>query len=278
MRRIGLLLTVCGVIAPGFALRNGPVSAAGPEKEAPRKAAKPKILFYSQSFGYRHGVVTRPLTGELSHAEKVFKQIATKAGYEVFLSQDFHDLGGDACKQYDAIVFYTSGNPLISRGEMMKWLRAGGALIGIHSATDSFRADADYAKGWPEYVKSIGAAFKTHGQQRAPVMKVEVPDHPATAMLDKEWKLLDEIYVFTEESFSRDNVRVLISVDTAKTPEADLKAMQMTPGGDHAIAWTNTVGKGRVFYTSLGHRKDVWTNPTYQQHLLGGIAWALGKD
>ena len=239
---------------------------------------KKKILFYSQSFGFRHSVVTRPLTGELSHAEKIFKQIATQAGYEVFLSQDFHDLGGDACKQYDAIVFYTSGNPLINRDGLLKWLRAGGAFIGIHAAADSFRGDADYAKGWPDYVKFIGAAFKTHGQQKAPTMKVEVRDHPATAMLDKQWKLLDEIYVFTEESFSRDNVRVLISVDTAKTPEADLKAMKMTPGGDHGIAWTNTEGKGRVFYTALGHREDVWTNPTYQKHLIGGIAWALGKD
>ncbi len=239
---------------------------------------KKKILFYSQSFGFRHSVVNRPLTGELSHAEKIMKEILTKAGYQVFLSQDFHDLEGDACKQYDAIVFYTSGNPLIDRDALLKWLRSGGAFIGIHAATDSFRGDTDYAKGWPEYVKFIGAAFKIHGEQRAPTMKVEVPDHPATEMLDREWKLLDEIYTFTEESFSRDNVRVLISVDTEKTPKADLKAMKMKPDGDHGIAWTNTEGKGRVFYTSLGHREDVWTNPTYQKHLLGGITWALGED
>jgi type 1 glutamine amidotransferase len=35
-------------------------------------------------------------------------------------------------------------------------------------------------------------------------------------------------------------------------------------------------GKGRVWYTAMGHREDVWTNPTFQQILIGGIKWALG--
>lgn len=43
------------------------------------------------------------------------------------------------------------------------------------------------------------------------------------------------------------------------------------------MAWTRTEGKGRIFYTSLGHREDVWTNPVWRQHLLGGMAWALEK-
>jgi hypothetical protein len=27
----------------------------------------------------------------------------------------------------------------------------------------------------------------------------------------------------------------------------------------------------------MGHRKDVWTNPTFQAVLLEGIAWAVGN-
>lgn len=241
-------------------------------------SGKKKILFYSQSFGFRHSVVVRPLTGELSHAEKIFKDIATKAGYEVFLSQDFNDLNGDQAKQYDAIVFYTSGNPLINREALLQWLRGGGAFIGIHAATDSFRNDQSCAKGWPEYVKFIGAAFRGHQEQRVATLKVEVPDHPATKMLADGWKLQDEFYLFSNETYSRERVRVLLSIDTNKTPPDDLKAMGMKPGGDFPVAWTNTEGKGRVFYTSLGHREDVWTNPKFQEHLLGGIAWALQRD
>jgi len=234
-------------------------------------AGKKKVLFYSQSFGFRHSVVTRPLTGELSHAEKILKDIATKAGYQVFLSQDHNDLKGDEFKNYDAIVFYTSGNPPINRENLVKWVRGGGAFIGIHAATDSY-------KDWPEYVKMIGAAFKNHQAQRAATLKVEVRDHPATAMLEPSWTLQDEYYLFTTESYSRDNVKVLISADTEKTSKADLEAMGMAPGGDFPIAWVKNEGKGRVFYTSLGHREDVWTNPLFQKHLLGGIGWTLGKD
>ena len=41
--------------------------------------------------------------------------------------------------------------------------------------------------------------------------------------------------------------------------------------------WARKHGKGRVFFSSMGHREDVWTNKTFQQVLLGGIAWALGN-
>ena len=267
MKKVHWLLTVGVLGCVGGALL---CLAEGP------KADKKKILFYSQSFGFRHSVVARPLTGELSHAEKIFKEVATKAGYEVFLSQDHNDLKGDQFKKYDAIVFYTSGNPLINRENLMKWLKDGGALIGIHAATDSFRMKDDYTEGFPEYIQAIGGSFRGHKSQRAATLKIEVTDHPATTMLAQSWKLKDEYYLFAD--CSRDNVRMLISVDTEKTSADDLKAMGMKPDGDYGIAWTNTVDKGRVFYTALGHREDVWTNELFQKHLLGGVAWTLGKD
>jgi hypothetical protein len=91
-------------------------------------------------------------------------------------------------------------------------------------------------------------------------------------MLGAEWQLKDEIYQFND--FDRDNVHMLMSIDTDKT---DLKPQKMEPGKYYPVSWTRTEGKGRIFYTSLGHRLDVWENPLYQQHLLGGIAWALGE-
>ena len=41
--------------------------------------------------------------------------------------------------------------------------------------------------------------------------------------------------------------------------------------------WARTYGKGRVFYTSLGHREDVWGNPIFQQIAYAGLAWAMGN-
>lgn len=227
--------------------------------------AKKKILFFSQSEGFRHGMVCRPLTGEMAPAEQIFKDIATRAGYQVFFSQDFHDLGGKKdFKNYDAIIFYTSGDVKIDKDGLYEWVRDGGAFIGIHSATDTWKQD-------PKYIKFIGGAFKTHGQGNKEVtIKVEDTESPATRMLGKQWKLVDEIYHIVD--FSRDNVHMLLSIDTTQT---DLKPQKMEPGQYYPVAWTRTEGKGRVFYTSLGHRKEVWEDPKYQQHLLNGIAWAL---
>jgi hypothetical protein len=44
------------------------------------------------------------------------------------------------------------------------------------------------------------------------------------------------------------------------------------------IAWVKEYGDGKVLHMSLGHREDVWTNPTYQESLLGGVKWILGVE
>lgn len=237
--------------------------------------ARKKILFFSPSYGFRHSVVTRPTTGELSHAEKVLKEMAGKAGYELHVSQDFNDLSNDnQYKQYDAIIFYTTGTPPINRKALMKYIREGGALVGIHTATDTFHSDGGCGKAWPEYVSMIGGSFKTHGSQQEVVFKIEDPSHPAAAVVPAGWRIKDEIYLFN--NYSRDNVKVLLSVDTEKLSDEVLKELQMKRGGDYPVSWVREEGDGRVFYTSLGHREDVWTNPVWQKHVLAGLDWAMG--
>lgn len=250
---------------------------------------KKTILFYSESFGFPHSVVRRPLSGELSHAEKVLKEMGEKAGYEVFVTQTFKDLEKDAqFKDFDAIVLYTTGNPLINREALLNWLREGGALIGIHTATDTFHhpqggeaisvgdTKAKWAiPDWPDYTRIMGAAFKTHGAQQTVTIKIDDPNHPATQGMQADWKINDEIYIF--ERYNKD-VHQLLSIDTDQLSDEALKKLKMTKGEFYPVAWTNTEGKGRVFYTSLGHREDVWTNPVWQKHVLAGIAWALEQN
>ncbi len=258
------------------------------EKAEGKTDGKKKILFYSESFGFPHSVVRRPLSGEMCHAEKMLKEIGEKAGYEIEVTQTFKDLEKvGQFKDYDAIVLYTTGNPLISREGLLKWLRSGGALIGIHTATDSFHhpmggdvpmTDSEIAKwvipDWPDYTKIMGAAFKTHGKQQTVSFKINDPNHPATKPIPADWQIRDEIYQF--DRYNKD-VHLLLSIDTEKLSDEALKELKMKKGEFYPVSWTNTEGKGRVFYTSLGHREDVWTNPVWQQHLLGGIAWALGQ-
>ncbi|MCS7208646.1 MAG: ThuA domain-containing protein, partial [Fimbriimonadales bacterium] len=111
--------------------------------------------------------------------------------------------------------------------------------------------------------------FAYHGQQTKVVAKVEKPDHPAVAHLAPAWTVFDEIYLFKENN--RKKVQVLLSLDRHPddgTPQAGKE-------GDYLLAWCREYGSGRVFYTALGHRLDVWQSEEYQRHLLGGIKWAL---
>jgi type 1 glutamine amidotransferase len=174
---------------------------------------------------------------------------------------------------FDAVMFLnTTGDlPLPDRHGFIEWIRQGHAFIGVHAATDTFH-------GYPEYIAMLGGEFNHHGAQVSVNCLNLDPAHPACVSLPPIWTVFDEIYQF--KNFDRGSVQVLLALDrhpNEKTP------------GFYPVAWCRTFGTGRVFYTSLGHRDDVWDetvanhrmNPpevslAYQRHLLGGILWTLG--
>jgi hypothetical protein len=115
----------------------------------------------------------------------------------------------------------------------------------------------------------IGGEFLQHGPQVKVACINEDLRHPATRRVGKgqTYEVFDEIYQF--KNFHRDQVHGLLTLD--KHPNNG------TPG-DYPIAWCKQFGRGKVFYTSLGHREEVWESTTYQDHILGAIRWALGLD
>jgi type 1 glutamine amidotransferase len=95
-------------------------------------------------------------------------------------------------------------------------------------------------------------------------LQVQDGSHAATKGMASPLEVFDEIYLF--KSFERDKVKTLVALD--KHPN------EGTPGF-YPLAWTRAHGKGRVFYTALGHREDVLEADWYRKHLLGGTLWAL---
>ncbi|MCU0706522.1 MAG: ThuA domain-containing protein, partial [Fimbriiglobus sp.] len=83
----------------------------------------------------------------------------------------------------------------------------------------------------------------------------------------------DEIYIFTDEPYSRDKLRIIISCEKGSFKEAK----DSRKDGDYAISWCKEEGKGKVFYTALGHDEKVWKDEKFQAHLFGGLAWATGQ-
>lgn len=176
-------------------------------------------------------------------------------------------MSSQALAQYDGVIFAnTTGMlPLPDPDAFIKWVHSGKAFIGMHSATDTF-------KDFDAFVDMIGGHFRSHGPQLEVDLINEDETHPATRHFRSRFKMYDEIYLF--ERFHREKVHGLLTLD--QCPHKGWK--NSGHPGDYPVAWCKQYGQGKMFYTSLGHREDVWENPEYQQHVLGGIKWALGLE
>ena len=220
-------------------------------------AAPKKLLVVTVTKGFRHDSI--PTT------ERLLEQLGKDSGaYTVDYARSDDDLTAKMSPKglaaYDGVVFAsTTGDlPLPDRQAFLDWIGAGHAFVGIHAATDTYH-------GFPPFVEMIGGEFKTHGPQVKVALLVQDAAHPATKGMANPTEVFDEIYQF--KSFDKERVHVLLALD--KHPN------EGTPGY-YPLSWTRTHGKGRVFYTALGHREDVLEADWYRKHLLGGVLWALG--
>lgn len=208
---------------------------------------------------------------------EVEKSKDAEKAWQEQVKQNLRPLSPENLKKYDAVFFVnTTGDlPLPDPKGFIQWIEAGHAFVGMHSAADTFH-------GFPLYREMLGAEFKTHGPQVSVDAINEDNQCAACKHLPAKWTVYDEIYQM--KNFDRTKVHGLLTLD--KHPN------DKTPG-DYPIAWKKEYGKGRVFYTSLGHREDIWDAETpenfkrmnpkevslaYQKHIMGGIRWALGLE
>jgi uncharacterized protein len=266
MNRRELLLSAGATIVGLSAL---PASLLLAQEEGKKKQ---KVLYFTRSAGFQHPPITRQ-GDELSKSEKLLTAWGKDAGIEVVCSKDGAVFDGDL-DQYDAFVFYTSGNlcgkcevpqpdsPMSEEGKkkFLAAIEAGKGFVGIHSATDSFRTS-----GVDPYIAMIGAEFVVHGAQQKATMEVVSPKFPGMEGLGKSFRLHEEWYA--QHKFAKDLHVILVQ---------DTEGMQGEPyqRPSYPGTWARMQGKGRVFYTSMGH-DEIWLTPVFKQVLMGGVAWAL---
>jgi type 1 glutamine amidotransferase len=231
-------------------------------------AASKNVLVVTVTKGFRHSSIPT--------AEKVIGELAQKSGaftvdYVRTDEEMARKMTAQELQKYDAVIFAnTTGDlPLPDKDAFMAWIKSGKGFVATHSGSDTFH-------GYRPYIEMLGGEFETHKSQAQVDCINEDPKHPACRHLGPTFRVKDEIYLM--KNFDVTKVHPLLMLD--KHPN------EKTPG-IYPIAWAKEYGKGRVFYTSLGHREDVWDptapkseNPpsvaeAYQQHLLGGIKWVL---
>jgi type 1 glutamine amidotransferase len=143
----------------------------------------------------------------------------------------------------------------------------GNGFVGIHAAMDT-----NYK--WPEYGEMIGGWFDQHPWMtfNAPIVN-ESPDFPAVRHFPPEFVKFDEIY--QPMDWSRDKVDVLLSLDASRLDYANNPRIHRQDH-DFAVAWSKMYGKGRVFYSTLGHTEESWDDPDIRRMYFEAIKWVLG--
>jgi len=183
-------------------------------------------------------------------------------------------VNAETLKKFDVVLFFTTGNPLDEHEvkDLVSWVKAGGAVAGTHCGSDTLYPDKN--RPWQAgYGDLIGAYFDGHPWHQKIKVKVEDPKHAAGMSFKEGDEITDEIYQFRAEPYSRGKLHIILSVDNSSIDVSKGKRQD----NDYAISWCQEIEKGRTFYTSLGHRKEVWDDKRFQDHLFGGLKWCVKR-
>jgi type 1 glutamine amidotransferase len=172
---------------------------------------------------------------------------------------------------FDLLIFASTSGELdmdaSQKQDMMSFIKEDGkGFVGIHSALDT-----NYT--WPEYGEMLGGWFDEHPWMtfNAPIVN-EDPNFPAVRHLPSAFVKYDEIY--QPKAWSRDKVNVLLSLDPSKL-DYDNNPKIHRADHDFPVAWSKMYGKGRVFYSTLGHTEESWKDPDVRTMYFEAIKWAL---
>ncbi len=265
MRRYLALAAIVG--ACGSAPDGGP--DAGPPPDRPwgvidgacrGQPGRPRVMVYSRENLWRH----------LSnfYARLAIYDMCTTRGFDVITSNDPLAINAARLANLDVVVFAITSGPGIDplgQADLEAWVRAGGGVVGLHSASAT-------EPTWPFYVGAIGATFRGHvpGMQAATV-RIEPTAHPITDGLAAPPVLTDEWYFFNERPEQVPGLHMLLALDEDSLPPDYPPEYKV---GYHPIGWTHDIDRGRVFYTALGHNPDAWSDPWVLELVGRSIEWA----
>ena len=296
------VLKAAGLAAAGLAL--SPFAAA---QNAPTQ--RKQVLFFTKSQGFQHSAITRPKNDptKLAFAEQLLTDLGAKHGFDVTCSKDGTIFSPENIAKFDVFAFYTTMDltkdsdkydtmkgpdgknvpdpskllhrePAMPPGAKEAFLDAiknGKGFIGFHSATDTFHTPN--AKGnmlrdvndqgqdvFDPYIQMIGGEFIRHGKQQKATLKAIDPKFPGAAAFDNAR--------FVEEWYSLKNFAPDLHVILAEDNTGMVGDMYQRP--PFPQTWARMHGKCRVFYTSMGHREDVWEKPEFQALVVGALKWS----
>lgn len=237
--------------------------------------AQQRILHFTRTSGFDHG------TREVSFA--LFTSIAQDLGVVVD-----DDATGDAftdatsLAEYDAIIFSnTSGAGILDlqqRSNFEDWVTAGGKVMGLHAATDTYRhstANGGNTGAWDFYAELIGASVQegpNHVSGTPQYAMSHIGTHASTANLPDPWSKNEEYYYWEGGYYGGDNTEVL-RVEETIGPNGQVNSYD----APRPMSWYRELpNASRVFYTALGHATSNYTSDAlFRTHVKDALSWLL---
>ena len=216
-----------------------------------------RVLVFSKTLGYRH---TNIPTGIAA-----IRELGEKNHFAVDATEDSGAFTAENLKRYQAVVLLSVTGDVWNAEQQeafKQWLLGGGGLAAIHGSVFGPLACEDQ---WKWYGEVFCCAFKDHSSVQPGVVTLEGAKHPSTAGLPERWQRSDEWYNF--DGNPRGKAQILATVDESTYQGGNM-------GKDHPVAWCRPVGRGRLWFTAMGHTESAFSEPFFLQHLLGGIRYA----
>ncbi|HLH04050.1 MAG TPA: ThuA domain-containing protein [Bryobacteraceae bacterium] len=233
----------------------------------PSQPAHPAILIFSKTNGFRDDDAIRS-------ANRALAAIATSRGWSTFFTENGAVFNAGDLARFDATIWNnTSGDVLTSaqKQAFRRYVENGGGFVGIHGAGGDPRYE------WRWYVETlIGAQFEghtLHPQFQRALIRIAQPNDVTMQGLPAEWSRVDEWYSFANTPAAQGAKVLAVLDESTYEPKMWWKDIRM---GSHPIIWKHCVGKGRAFYSALGHSAVTYDEPLHRRELANAIAWAAG--
>jgi len=253
------------------------IEQAIPAKALVKPAEPRKLLIFDLNVGYGGH-------RSIAHANLAFTLMGYKTGaFETVVSRDPSVFDAHNLRQFDAVFLNnTVGNlfedPALRRS-LLEFVYGGGGLLGVHGTSVAFTRWPGAIEDWADFGLMLGARGANHRASDERVhVKLDDPDHPLNRPFGAQgFEYRDEFFRF-HEPYSRDRVRVLLSIDTQKTDLGQGQARGKTEraDNDYALAWVRSYGRGRVYYSTIAHNPYVFWDPKMLEFYLAAAQFALG--
>jgi uncharacterized protein len=236
----------------------------------PKMDDRPAILVFGKINGYRD-------SPSIDSAKTALQAIGTRRDWNVVFVDNGAVFNTRDLSRFDAVVWNNVSGDALTVGQrkaFRQWIETGGGFAGIHGS------GGDPVWFWDWYVDTlIGARFIGHPvnpQFQNATVRIEHADHSVTAGLPQQWQMSEEWYSFAQ-SPRGPGTMILATLDEGTYAPLGFGGNDIRMG-DHPIAWTRCIAKGRSFYTAIGHRPESYVEPSSVKMMEQGIAWAAGLN